>query len=436
MHDWIVIGGGPCGLACATYLPGNVVVLEKRSQVGGCHRVQWEGGYFSEHGPRVYNGGYVNLRQMLADHGLCWDNVFRRIEYSPDHLDGMRWYQWMSWRSILMVSFATLAYFVGLPLRGSVSESLDRWGIADPVERRRFDTVCRFSDGVGMDGYRLSQFVAGFDFHVVYPFYVPRRPLDESVWTPIRENLQRRGVVIHTGVQVRRLVIRDGAACGVVTSAGKTIEARGVVMCLPPKPMASILKATGLWNFESLATATSYIPYYSYSVHIGAGVRGPLVRGSGFQDTPWGLIWMDLGFMGRTRVLSVAITRVDATTLGGRRARGSTNDVIVTELLRQVPLTREARDHVIRVVPTRESDHAYVNRVGTPQLPFLHPHVKGLAMVSCANGTSAYPFTSIEAAVQNAMVFCGRRRQRPWTVWSVTVVVVLVVVVAWVVWKR
>jgi hypothetical protein len=261
--------------------------------------------------------------------------------------------------------------------------------------------------------------------------------LDESVWGPIASSLKRRGVVIQTGVSVSRLVIRDGAACGVVISDGKTIEARGVIMCLPPKPMASILNATGLWSYESLAKATRYIPYYSYSVHVGAGVRGPLVQGSGFQDTPWGLIWMDLGFMGQTRVLSVAITRVDATTLGGLRARGSKDDVIVTEVLRQLPLTREAREHVLRVVPTRETDHAYVNRVGTPSLPFLHPHIKGLAMVSCANGQSAYPFTSIEAAIQNAMVFCGRRPRQPWTVWSATMTAVLVVaMLGGVIWFR
>jgi hypothetical protein len=441
MHDWIVIGGGPSGLTCATYLPGNVLVLEKRRDVGGCHRVQWDHGDFSEHGPRVYNGGYVNLRELMRHHGVAWDDVFRETQYSPDHIDGKRWYQWMSWRAMLMVTMATLAYMVGLPVRGSVSASLDGWGVTDRRERRLFDTVCRFSDGAGMDTYRLSQFIAGFDYHVVYPFYTPRRTLDQSLWAPITSSLERRGVTIHRGVEVQSLLIRQGRACGVVTAQGRTIESRNVVLALPPKPMATILKATGVWNYHAFAKATAYIPYWSYAVHVRyTSDIEPVLVGDGFQSTPWGLIWIDLGLQNlATRVVSVAITRVDAPTAEGLIARGQSNDVIIAELLRQLPLTPRARASIVRVVPTREGDHAYVNRVGTPHLPMLHPHVKGLAMIGCANGQSAYPFTSIEAAIQNAMIFCGRRPRQPWTVWRVTmasVVMVVAAVAASMLWRR
>jgi hypothetical protein len=342
----------------------------------------------------------------------------------------------MSWRAMMMVTLATLAYMVGLPVRGSVAASLDQWGVTDRRERRLFDTVCRFSDGVGMDGYRLSQFIAGFDYHVPYPFYTPRRTLDQSLWAPIVASLERRGVTIHRNVEVTSVLIRQGRACGVVTRQGRTIESRNVVIALPPKPMANVLKATGIWDFMAFAKATEYIPYWSYAVHLRYTPNmEPVLIGNGFKTTPWGLIWIDLGLQNlATRVVSVAITRVDAPNAEGLVARGQSNDVVVAELLRQLPLTPKARASIVRVVPTREGDHAYVNRVGTPQLPMLHPHVKGLAMVGCANGQSAYPFTSIEAAIQNAMVFCGRRPRQPWTVWRVSVLAVVAAVAARVLW--
>lgn len=430
MHDWIIVGGGPSGLTCATHLPGNIMVLEKRRQVGGCHRVQWNQGFFSEHGPRVYNGGYVNARRLCREHGIRWDDAFQRTEYAPDHIDGQRWYQWMSWRALALLTLASLLYWIGVPLRGSVRDALDRWGIGG-LERRRIDTVCRFSDGAGIDRYTLGQFVSGFDYHVVYPFYTPRQPLDRGLWGPIRESLESRGVVVKAGVEIRR-VLHDGTrVLGVVTDTGRRLMARRVVLCLPPVSLSRVLKASGLYDYADMSKATKYIPYWSYSIHVRPGVER-LVAVDGFVDTPWGLIWMDLPMNGvATRVLSVAITRVDAPSTRGLVARGAPQDAVIAEILRQLPLTPEARDAIVKVVPTMESDQAYVAAAGTPRLPQWHPQIEGLGMVGCANGLSRYEFTSIESAVQNAMAFCDVRRSQPWTLWWITVVLASVLALVW-----
>lgn len=436
MYDTVIVGGGPSGLTCASLLPGNTIVLEKRSQVGGCHRVQYsKEGLFSEHGPRVYSGGYVNLERMMRRVGLRWHDVFAEASYSPDHIDGQRWYQWMSWRGLVMVTLMTLAYLLGLPLHGSMDDAASWWRLS-PRERRRLDTVCRFSDGAGLDRYRQSQFVGGFNFHTMYRFYEPVHSLDRALWAPWVEHLRRRGVTVETGVRVSKILVDRGRAIGVRTASGREVFGRRVIVCAPPKPLSRLLRASGLWDYGSFAKQTAYIPYYSYALHFEPGPE-PLVD-PGFVDTPWGLIYMDLSRHLRNQdsaILSVAITRVDDPSPSGLVARGTDDARIITELLRQVPLRPGVRARLRRVVPATEGDAAYVNSVGSAPIPFDHPHVAGLSIVGCANGRSRYPFTSIESAIQNAMVYCGERPSHPWTVATVTYAALAAAAVAWLAWR-
>ena len=91
-YDWIVVGGGPCGLTLATYLPGRVLLIEGRDQLGRCHAVHRDDtGRFGEHGPRYVNGCYVNLNTVLqtkesVDRGTLHTHYIhrRRREQNPE----------------------------------------------------------------------------------------------------------------------------------------------------------------------------------------------------------------------------------------------------------------------------------------------------------------------------------------------------------------
>lgn len=426
-YDWIVVGGGPSAMCVATHTPGRTLVIEKRASLGGCHKVQRnDQGLFCEHGPRVYGSNYVNFRAFLERHGIEWDEVMAPVQYAPDHIDGQRWYQWMSWRGLAAMTLATVVYLLFLPQGDSVASLLDTWGIRGR-ERRFFDTVCRFSDGAGIERYRVEQFVAGFDYHAVTTFNSPAVSLDR-VWDRVRASLERRhqtSFLMKT--TVKQLLVEKGAVVGVRTSDPEhpTIFARaGVVLALPPKPMSRVLRASALFDFRDLAEATAYIPYDSYALHFRKE-PGRLLTSQGFRDTPWGLIYIELPLRTEsTRIVSVAITR------RVQDARRRSNAEVFRELLAQLPLTRHARDTLVTIVPTPEGEHAYVSAPGTAVLPSMHPQVARLGMVGCANGQSAYPFTSIESAIQNALVFCGATPKHPMiTIRSVTWAIVSLIIV-------
>ena len=77
-----VVGGGPCGILTATLLAskGKSVILFQKGELGGSHRVDWVGQYFTEHGPRVYTSAYVNYIQILRYLNLDFYDYYSKGE--------------------------------------------------------------------------------------------------------------------------------------------------------------------------------------------------------------------------------------------------------------------------------------------------------------------------------------------------------------------
>ena len=71
---YIIFGGGPCGMRLADNLSDKgheVHLYEKSDSLGGCWKIKWNDGYFTEHSCRVMTTNYKNVIKVFSHGSLC-----------------------------------------------------------------------------------------------------------------------------------------------------------------------------------------------------------------------------------------------------------------------------------------------------------------------------------------------------------------------------
>lgn len=384
MYDYVIVGGGPTGLTLASYLPGRVAIFERHPVLGGCHRTL-PSARFVEHGPRVYSGAYVNVVRMLERIGLSWDRIFQKVPFSPEHVDGKRWYQWLSPRESAWLAWDYLVYAL---LDGSHGKQLtmkrycSQRGFSQ-ASQKYVDRVCKFSDGAGADRYTLWEFVSGFDQHL-RPFYVPR-DTTKVLFETWDSYLRTRGVDMFTSSNVTRV------SKNAIWTGNKRIEAKKVILCLPPLHAERLLRASGIVErgFREFAKKTKYDEYWSVSFYGDALKKNE----AGQKSTEWDVVAVQYPF----GVLSAAASS---------KTTGKPKEV-AREIGRQLGLPPSTPFDYLK---TKYNDQAFVL---TPRGYWPAELKCGIASVGCHNGKSSYHFTSMESAVQNALAYLGEPTVTP-----------------------
>jgi hypothetical protein len=398
MYDYVIVGGGPGGLTLATYLPGKIALIERHAVLGGCHRFDSvRHKKFIEHGPRVYSGAYVNVKAVLKDVGMEWDDYFERTYFSPEDIDDKRWYHWLSLREIALLTFEYLVFAFFNKDHGkdiSMKTYCARQGFSK-ASASYIDLVCRFSDGAGADRYSLWEFVSGFDQHMT-SFYVPKKPNDV-----LFDRWHASLLVKHVDVLVSTNVTAV-TPTSVVTSSGKTLASKKVILCIPPVYADRLLKHSSLQDskFRDFAVKTKYDMYWSVTF-FGATYAKQ-------KTTPWGVIAVQYPFL---TVVSAAasVFHVASPVTGKTLAQTKNPEDVAKEIRRQLGFT----DNVTYAYDTgKYNDQAFIAAARRGHFPA--ELTNGIAVVGCHNGKSSYNFTSMESAVQNALVYAGKTPASTW----------------------
>lgn len=442
-YDYIIVGGGPCGLAfaqCCCELGKKVIVIEKEYDIGGCHRVKRvtikeDKGYFTEHGPRVYSTTYRVFQQLLKQMNYDFLDLFVPYNFQIANIGNETILSAIKWNELLQLTISFLQFTINTGFGKDISMKtyMETYNFSDKTQDM-IERVCRLTDGGETTRYTLNKFLNLFNQQFFYSLYQPKTPNDNGLFKVWKQYLYKKNVKILTETIVTNIIINNGKAIGVNTKQindTKTnplaIFGDNVVLAIPPFNILELIESNSQdlfmeYNlFKTWINKTKYLDYISITYHFKDKLKLPRVYG--FPKSDWGLGFIvlsdymtDIEEHSKT-IISTVITFTDTISKNNNKtANQCTDNELIIEAYKQL---KEAfpklptNDYIGILGPGTyfsdsvgkwmSSDTAFITVPNGEYLPNESKVIKNIYNIGTQNGASEYQFTSLESAVVNAI---------------------------------
>jgi hypothetical protein len=448
-YDLVIIGGGPSGLAlaqCCSSLNKNILVIERETDIGGCHRVKRiditnKNGVvermFTEHSPRVYSSTYTVFIDLLKKMDLDFYKLFTPYNFSIATIGGQTLWSTLSFSEMfsLFIDFIILLANDDYGKNMSMQEYVESRGFTSK-SRDMIDRICRLTDGATISKYTLNEFLQLFNQQALYRLYQPKLPNDISLFALWKSYLEKANVdfLLNTTVEALQIntITNSPSIHSVKCKYGdKDIEIFGdkFIIATPPTNLVKILENSNdeqiqnsFGDFETLkawSRDTDYIEYISVIFHWDTKLN--LEKIYGFPKTEWGVAfvvlsdYMEFSESQSKTVISTAITITDTPGNKINKTAAQCNKLeiveeVLTQLKKSFPNLPPPTVSIISPELSWENgewdslDTAFIASSNQPNLDFASKTISNLYNLGTHNGKNNYKFTSMESAVTNAVV--------------------------------
>lgn len=431
MYDLIIIGSGPAGLTLATLASEEIenkkiLIIDKDKTIGGCHKVNRQlfekEYYFSEHGPRVYIGNYINFKFILKKIGINFRDLFAKYKFGmlSSTIDIIN-KKVFNLTEILILSkeflIFTFDYLYGY--EKSLIDFLNENNFSDNA-KNYLDKFCHIIDGGDIKRVSLNTFLHIINECMLYSIYQPKLPNDEGLFQIWYNYLNNKKIEFKLNTEVIGINYEDNKKIINIRTNYGYLKAKKVVFAIPPENLISIIQKNNnleLINYNKNAEYNEYISitfHWNYKFDID-NINAVLVNNSS-----WGVIaivlsdYMKFKENNSKTVISCAITFTNNKSNNINKTANECSDKneVINETFKQL-------------------NEIYNNNLPEPTLAFINNYYKdgkwtsnekafiktydssyivssidvNLYTIGSHNGKAKVHFTSMENAVTNAIRF-------------------------------
>ena len=409
-YDYVIIGGGPTGLTLAYLLAKQrkqVLLLERNSSLGGCHRVDYTPNGPSEHGPRIYTDTMINLKRLLEELDVGWNDIFVPYHFSIKNIIGK-----FSKTLLLRIGLQLLLYWFNLSYKGTVAD----WSRKlNKYDKDLLDRLCRLIDGGDAQRFPMDSFLKTIDQNTTSTTYQPNE--SGIVIKKLVEKIDRNFVDIITDANINYSLVLSRKII-IVNNSTHTFE--NLILAIPPKSLYDLknnLPIEKLWPKLTF----DWVQRNSYNDYITI----EYVAKKKIKQTSYGI---GMGRLGVTLIVvsdywrDVEGTVITVSTSKTENIKSNTVEDLVKEVWSEVLKIQSNLEYDSYQVCSGVYYYVGANNRGSwksydtayfkayDEENFIHPDAidyNWISWVGTHNGNYMYADTSIDTAISSAYYFLG-----------------------------